>query len=185
MEIEKRNNLGNLINSLNLDGSGIEIGVNCGDYSEILLKTSKLKKIYLLDLWEQLPKEQYTDITNTSQNEQNNKYNMVIEKMKSYGERVQIIRKDCSIAFNDFGDSFFDFIYIDANHKYEYVKQDIDNWYPKLKNGGLFSGHDYLDGKIGRTVFGVKRAVDEFCKLINKTPIITIDSPCPSWYFVK
>ena len=77
------------------------------------------------------------------------------------------------------------YIYIDANHKYEYVKQDINNWYPKLKDGGLFSGHDYLDGKIGRTVYGVKMAVDEFCKSINKTPIITTDKPCPSWYFIK
>ena len=68
--------------------------------------------MYLLDLWVRLLKEQYTDLTNCSLREQEKKYKMVIEKMKEYGERVQIIRKDCSIAFNDFEDSFFDFIYI-------------------------------------------------------------------------
>jgi hypothetical protein len=54
-------------------------------------------------------------------------------------------------------------LYIDANHEYEYVKRDIHNWYPKLKFGGVFSGHDYFDGKTKHGVFGVKSAVDNFC----------------------
>lgn len=183
--VKDRNEFGNLLNSLCLEGNGIEIGVNCGDYSEILLNTSKLRKIYLLDIWKELPYEQYYDITNKAQDEQDNKYYMVVEKMKQYGERVEIIRKDCSIAYSDFEDGFFDFIYIDANHKYEYVKNDIANWYPKLKTNGLFAGHDYLDGKIGKTIFGVKKAVDEFCEAINKKATITTEKPCPSWYFIK
>ena len=35
-----------------------------------------------------------------------------------------------------------DFVYIDGNHAYEYVKKDIGLYYPKLKKGGVIGGHD-------------------------------------------
>lgn len=54
-----------------------------------------------------------------------------------------------------FQDGSIDFLYIDGNHQYEAVKQDIELFLPKIKHGGLISGHDY-------TLFeGVKTAVDE------------------------
>ena len=42
---------------------------------------------------------------------------------------------------------------------YESVYWDIVNFFPKLKYGGVMSGHDYVDNPS----FGVKKAVDEFC----------------------
>ena len=55
-----------------------------------------------------------------------------------------------------FEDNYFDFIFIDADHKYKFVIEDMIHWYPKLKIGGIFSGHDW------RVPNGVVRAVDEF-----------------------
>ena len=49
----------------------------------------------------------------------------------------------------------FDLIFIDADHSYEAVKQDIENWLPKLKKGGTICGHDYGNWE------GVGRAVNE------------------------
>jgi predicted O-methyltransferase YrrM len=40
-------------------------------------------------------------------------------------------------------DQSIDFIYIDGNHQYSSVKEDILAWLPKIKNGGIISGHDY------------------------------------------
>ena len=36
-----------------------------------------------------------------------------------------------------------DFLYIDASHDYEGVKQDIENWSPHVRPGGIIAGHDY------------------------------------------
>lgn len=53
-----------------------------------------------------------------------------------------------------FTDESLDFVYIDASHEYENVKEDLIHWYPKVKRGGVIAGHDYGAG--------VKKAVDEF-----------------------
>ncbi|GAI57889.1 unnamed protein product [marine sediment metagenome] len=71
-----------------------------------------------------------------------------------------------------------DFVYIDGNHAYEFVKEDIKNYWPKVKKGGVFGGHDYYNLSKAREV---KKAVDEFVKE-NKLKLFTgnID-----WWVVK
>ncbi len=56
-----------------------------------------------------------------------------------------------------FKDGVFDFIYLDGNHNYEFVRQDIDLWLPKVKRGGYFGGHDYSNLALP----GVMKAVEE------------------------
>lgn len=64
-----------------------------------------------------------------------------------------------------FSDLFFDLVFIDANHTYEYVKADVEAWLPKIKKGGTIAGHDYgLEG-------GVKQAVDELFPDAIKPPM--------------
>jgi len=58
-------------------------------------------------------------------------------------------------AANLFKDNSIDFVFIDADHSYESVTKDINSWLPKIKKGGIISGHDYF------TSPGVKSAVDE------------------------
>lgn len=50
-----------------------------------------------------------------------------------------------------------DFVFIDGNHTYPFVREDIANYWPKVKSGGFLCGHDYGHGHEG-----VTRAVDEF-----------------------
>jgi len=61
------------------------------------------------------------------------------------------------IASKLYTDNSIDFIYIDASHDYENVKNDLIHWYPKVKIGGVIAGHDYYREEV-------KRAVDEFFK---------------------
>ena len=69
---------------------------------------------------------------------------------------VQIIDGDSICVAEIFQDRFFDMVFIDASHKYEDVKADILAWMPKVKQGGIIAGHDYVESQKG-----VKRAVDE------------------------
>jgi len=60
-----------------------------------------------------------------------------------------------------FPDGYFDFVYIDADHTYDMVKNDIQLWLPIVKKGGLIGGHDYgFPDEICR-YGGVQKAVDE------------------------
>jgi len=59
-----------------------------------------------------------------------------------------------------FPDASFDWIYVDGNHLYEYVRADLERYDPKVKPGGLIAGDDY--GVRGWWDDGVTRAVDEF-----------------------
>jgi len=57
-----------------------------------------------------------------------------------------------------FPKKYFDLVFIDADHQYEAVQDDIEAWLPLIKKGGFITGHDY-----GHKNFpGVKKAVDEF-----------------------
>ena len=40
-------------------------------------------------------------------------------------------------------DKEFDMVFIDADHRYSQFKKDMDNYFPKVKEGGIISGHDY------------------------------------------
>ena len=56
-----------------------------------------------------------------------------------------------------FDDRSLDLVFIDANHTYEHVKEDIEAWYPKIRDGGILSGHDF-SGDFP----GVEKAVREY-----------------------
>eukprot|EP00758_Cryptobia_borreli_P017344 Tbor_TRINITY_DN6182_c4_g1::TRINITY_DN6182_c4_g1_i3::g.22011::m.22011 len=51
---------------------------------------------------------------------------------------------------------YFDYIYVDARHDYKGVLDDISQWWPKLKKGGIMAGHDYVfftkKARIGKYV---------------------------------
>jgi predicted O-methyltransferase YrrM len=59
-------------------------------------------------------------------------------------------------ASSRFENGSVDFVFIDADHNYESVKKDILSWLPKMREGGIMSGHDYHNNTCG-----VKQAVDE------------------------
>lgn len=73
------------------------------------------------------------------------------------GHWVEILTFDSLNASCRFPDGHFDFVFIDASHRYELTKADIRLWHRKIKPEGLLAGHDYNDGEGAE----VKMAVDE------------------------
>lgn len=75
---------------------------------------------------------------------------------KNVRDVVKDIKKNSWESANEFEDESVDFVFIDADHKYESVVKDIQSWLPKIKKGGMISGHDFTQPSAG-----VKRAVEE------------------------
>jgi hypothetical protein len=177
-----RDSLPSLLNFLKLEGMGVEIGVYKGDFSELLLKHSRLSVLYSIDPWWHLPDNVYQDVANVPDEEAQKEYEEVAGKLKEFGQRSKILRMLSNEAVKQFSDESLDFVYIDANHSYEACREDLALWWPKLKAGGVFAGHDYLD--ICEKNFGVKSAVDEFAKKYGQEVFIT-PGTYPTWYFRK
>lgn len=63
--------------------------------------------------------------------------------------KCEIIRKTSMEAVNDFEDESLDFVYIDGNHEFKFIAEDISEWTKKVRTGGIVSGHDYFYVKRG------------------------------------
>jgi hypothetical protein len=75
-------------------------------------------------------------------------------------------------AATKFEDASLDFVFIDAAHEYEHVKEDLNAWYPKIKKGGILAGHDFYPDQP--TWGGVHKAVTE----VFGTNYTHIDGDC-------
>lgn len=71
------------------------------------------------------------------------------EELVRQNERGTIIWANTSSAHRLVPDGWADFVFIDAGHSYQAVREDITNWLPKVKPGGWFGGHDYHEGHPG------------------------------------
>ena len=140
--VEKREDLAALINELGLK-TGAELGVSSGNFSDFLLSNSNLKKLYSVDAWsgdESLTKSVFKK---RARNQLEKCFEDAKQNLSKHGERSQIIRSTTFEAVNKFRDGSLDFIYIDASHRFSGASLDLINWFPKVRSGGLFSGHDY------------------------------------------
>ena len=87
------------------------------------------------------------------------------------------IRKDSVAASADFQDQSFDMIFIDGDHSYKGCLADIQAWYPKLKPGGIFLGHD---GELE-----VRKAVDVFLNDKQELSCVVFGVPSYSNYMYR
>lgn len=104
----------------------------------------------------------------------NSLYELFIKNTFSLSSVINPIKMDSVDASKKYEDNSIDFVFIDANHKYIHVKNDIEAWFPKVKIGGVMAGHDYKNGWTD-----VDKAVDEFFK--DKK--ITDTESC--WFYEK
>lgn len=65
------------------------------------------------------------------------------KNLKGYMDYIRLIEKKSADAVKEIEDETFDLFCIDADHRYHCIKEDLELWYPKVKPGGVFCGHDY------------------------------------------
>lgn len=160
---------------------GAEIGVQEGSYSKVLLQNISGLKLFGVDLWELYPG--YRDFR---QYEIEKSYQTTKENIKGYD---CVLIKDWSHkAVEQFEDESLDFVFIDGNHAYEYVVQDIALWSKKVRKGGIVYGHDYDDytSRIRWKDMHVPTAVDGWVKSYRIHPLIIINGDRnKSWMYIK
>jgi len=79
-------------------------------------------------------------------------FNHFLENIEPVKAVVEPIRKASVEAALDFEDESLDVVFIDAAHDYDNVLADITAWYPKVKKGGIVSGHDVKHNPIRRAL---------------------------------
>ena len=132
----------------NQKGRYVEIGTCFGGWADFLLENTPVEHLTCIDPYRKWPDEVYADSLNTYTDEQNDlKYLQVYCRLVGkYGPRVSIMRVPSAMAAKAFTDNSLAFIYIDANHDYKHVIEDISAWIPKLAPGGILAGDDVEDG---------------------------------------
>ena len=76
-------------------------------------------------------------------------YSITKENLNPILNKINLIKNNSKDESLNYDDNYFDIVYIDASHEYEYVKEDIINWLPKVKKGGIICGDDYVNGWPG------------------------------------
>ena len=149
--------------------TGAEIGVYKGEFSEKLCRTGL--KLYAIDPW-----KIYEGFGNSrGQARLDFQYEHTKRVLAPY-PNCAIIRKTSMEAVEDFADGSLDFIYIDANHDFRYIAEDLSEWTKKVRPGGIVSGHDYFYTKtgIGETNWHVAFILKAYIGAYN----------IPNWYLI-
>lgn len=154
-----------------------EIGVDEGKFSRLILDTTSPERLHLIDPYkheqgEEYEGSRYGGLGSGGQAAMDQRYEMVREQLavEIRSGQVQMHRGSSNQVSDDFGNSYFDWIYIDGNHLYKFVRQDLSLYYPKVKPGGYIVGDDY--GVDGWWENGVQEAVDEF---VSGRPDLTLE----------
>ena len=120
---------------------GAEIGVERGIYSEILCKGNPALHLYSIDPWKASAYEPGVHGVETDQAGYDARFEETKKRLAPY--KSDIIRKDSLSASKYFPNESLDFVYIDGNHDFVNVTQDIHLWSKKVRSGGIVAGHDY------------------------------------------
>jgi len=160
------------------DGRFAEIGVCSGSLSENILNANKNCFLYCID-----PYLNYDDYDDACKFEVGDiLYYKTMNKLNTlFPNRTQFVRKFSSDALDI--ENNLDFVYIDGNHKCKYVLEDLNNWYNKIKPGGIIICDDASDvddnlrdengdvfirwNQVSFGAYGVIQACKIFTKTLN------------------
>lgn len=138
-----RNTLASLFGELGFK-MGAEIGVELGIYAETLCKRNPGVHLYAVDAWAAYAG--YRD--HVSQGKLDGFYEQVKERLAPY--HCELIREFSMDAVKRFAPNSLDFVYIDANHEFRYVAEDLAEWSKVVRPGGIVAGHDYCKRTVSQ-----------------------------------
>lgn len=147
--MSSRNQFGKFLNARRLTRNGVEIGTHRADYASILLDAWE-GRLYCVDPWSvpegyeeqalRLPEGARRDGVPDREAD----YDVAVARLRKYDHRARVLRMTSAEANALFDDGSLDFVYIDGDHSEMAVFNDLRWWWPKLRDGGIIAGHDWL-----------------------------------------
>jgi hypothetical protein len=135
-----------MLDTLPKGGRGAEVGVWNGGFSEFILSVTQPKELVLIDPWDLLAEEDQSDWTHKKHGE--------AEKMRAMRENVEglygdlpnvtIVQGFSAEVLANYPDDYFDWVYIDGNHLYDFVVKDLELSFLKVRPGGIVAGDDFF-----------------------------------------
>jgi hypothetical protein len=133
---------------------GVEIGVSRGN-SALAFLDHGVKFLWLVDPWTNY--SEYPE-SNPSSGYYDGVYKEAMDRLSVHAGKhghLRMLSKD-AVRYIP---GPVDFVFIDGNHTYDFVKDDCERYWPLIRSGGKMCGHDYCNAP---PTCEVKRAVDEF-----------------------
>jgi hypothetical protein len=171
LPFDRNRGLTGLLNELNLK-VGAEIGTSKGRFAKWLFAKIRGLKLYCVDPWAVY--DNYIELHDKSKQDLFDGY-FEETKQRLAGHNVEFVRKFSMDAVKDFKDNSLDFVFIDGNHTFEYVINDIAEWSKKVRPGGIISGHDYWTSAERRHLY-----VDNL-NPIEKIKLCQVEDAVQAW----
>jgi hypothetical protein len=171
--------------TLGKDIVGVEVGVCRGENIKQLIEACpNIRMLYGIDPWKTYDRapagKQRRDWVPQSECEAWRERAHELLKANIEDGTVKLIRMRSVEAVDKFPDLSLDFVFIDGNHAYAEVVKDLAAWWPKVRPGGVLSGHDFRPKDVE-----VRQAVYEFgaamCKEVHEVDEVKCVLE-PAWY---
>ena len=173
-----------------------EIGTLKGEYAQVICEAAPDIHLFCVDAW-----AAYDGYDMGDQAKMNELYAKAQKRLKPYPNK-SFVRAFSVEAAKVFPDGSLDAVYIDAAHDFVNVAMDLGAWIPKVRKGGIISGHDYVLRGMGPNIYGkqnmtfhVKQVVDAWALAFHVDPWFLLGRKWPqegeirdkirSWMWVK
>jgi len=160
---------------------GAEVGVWEGILSAYLLRHLPGLTLYMIDPWQATERDsRYARSGDRKASLPQSQFDQAkreaLQRTEFAANRRRVLHATSATAAASIEATALDFVFIDADHSYEGVAEDLQLWAPKVRPGGIVSGHD-IDWD------GVNRAVQEHLATIPGVRLYRGDEK--TWMFVQ
>jgi len=154
---------------------GVEIGTQNGFNAKVMMLVLPISKLYCVDPYVDYVEDM--DVYKKHNKVDISEFYTARNLLNQFDNRVVFYRDYSDKVYNRFDDDSLDFVYIDGNHSYEFVMNDILLYLPKVKSGGIIGGHDF-----GSKYGGVVQAVFDFTQKHDYNLFTGRDN---DWWIIK
>ena len=139
-----------------------EVGIGYGLHARQILDNTNLEVLYLIDPLQYYPNDGFVDDVMSFGGFELLVKNIKLHLSKYIDKYTWFRQSSTSITNEQIPDESLDLVFIDGDHRYDAVTNDLNFWLKKLRPGGWLLGDDYQS-----CCPETKQAVDDFSKSMN------------------